>query len=63
MRDTLLTKLSDNGMDALRAAILSGHYSMICIHDDNAIQDPASCRRALTATFDALLPHKSAYAL
>lgn len=63
MRDTLLTKLSDNSMDALRAAILSGRYSMICINDDNAIQDPASCRRALTATFDALLPDKSAYEL
>lgn len=61
MRDVLLTKLSDEGADALSEALLSGRYAMICINDNNAIRQPERVRAALTGAFDRLLPDRCSY--
>ena len=61
MRDTLLTKLSDEGTAAIADALLSGRYAMICINDNNAIRHPEQVRTTLEAAFARLLPTPSRY--
>ena len=61
MRDTLLTKLSDEGTAAIADALLSGRYAMICTNDNNAIRHPEQVRTTLEAAFARLLPTPSRY--
>ena len=61
MRDTLLTKLSDEGTEAIADALLSDRYAMICINDNNDIRHPEQVRATLEEAFRRLLPDRCAY--
>lgn len=61
MRDTLLTKLSDEGTEAIADALLSDRYAMICINDNNDIRHPEQVRATLEEAFRRLLPDHCAY--
>lgn len=63
MRDVKLAKLSDDNMEQVGDILLSGRYSMVCINDNNEIEDPQAVRESLIRSFDALLPEKSSYEL
>ena len=61
MRDTLLTKLSDEDTEAIADALLSDRYAMICINDNNDIRHPEQVRATLEEAFRRLLPDRCAY--
>lgn len=63
MGDTQLTKLSDEGMEEIGDALLSGRNSMVCINDNSEIKDEKRVRETLINALETLLPKKSTYEL
>ena len=61
--DTQLLKLSDDRTEMKRIcdAIAGGHYSMVCINDNNDLTDMDYARHLLHDTFNKILPEQSSY--
>lgn len=63
IRDTKLLKLSDDPqeMQKICEAVVSGHYSMVCINDNNNLTNTEQAQKCLSESFEKLLPEKSSY--